>query len=184
MGVTVSAERTARPCYLLPLRWQADGGRLAELSSYLRTVSRTCDVLVIDGSLAAVFARHRRHWGAFARHPPPDPALNYRNGKVNGVIIGLRATPAERVVIADDDVRYDGRSLASVLTLLDEADLVIPQNYFDPLPWHAAWDSARILLNRAFAMDYPGTLAVRRSAGQPSCQPAVTTVTFSSRTWN
>jgi hypothetical protein len=41
---------------------------------------------------------------------------------------------------------------------------VVPQNYFDPLPWHAAWDSARILLNRGLGMDYPGTLAVRRAA--------------------
>jgi hypothetical protein len=32
------------------------------------------------------------------------------------------------------------------------------------MPWHARWDTARILLNRAVAADYPGTLAVRRSA--------------------
>ena len=38
-----------------------------------------------------------------------------------------------------------------------------PQNYFGPLPWHARWDTARTLLNRAFGRDYPGTLAVRRS---------------------
>ncbi len=76
----------------------------------------------------------------------------------------MRAAAAERVIIADDDVRYDDRSLALTLALLDDADLVVPQNYFDPLPWHAAWDSARILLNRGLGMDYPGTLAVRRAA--------------------
>ena len=38
-----------------------------------------------------------------------------------------------------------------------------PQNFFDPLPWHATWDTARTLLNRAFGADFPGTLAVRRS---------------------
>ncbi len=76
----------------------------------------------------------------------------------------MRAAGAERVIIADDDVRYDEDSLARVLALLDDADLVIPQNYFRPLPWHAAWDSARTLINRSVGMDYPGTLAVRRGA--------------------
>lgn len=154
----------ARPCYLLPLRWQHDKSELTELTSYLRQVSARCDVLIVDGSPPQVFARHHCRWAAFARHVPPDPGLAYRNGKVNGVLTGMRAAAAERVVIADDDVRYDDRSLACALALLDDADIVVPQNYFDPLPWHAAWDSARILLNRALGMDYPGTLAVRRAA--------------------
>jgi hypothetical protein len=54
--------------------------------------------------------------------------------------------------------------------LLDQADLVRPQNYFDELPWHARLDTARSLLNRVFTGDpgfpvgdFPGTLAVRRS---------------------
>jgi hypothetical protein len=153
-----------RPCYLLPLRWQTDSSGLAELTGYLRQISVTCDVLIVDGSEPQVFARHQSRWAAFARHIPPDPDLAYRNGKVNGVITGMRAAAAERVIIADDDVRYDDRSLARALALLDNADIVVPQNYFDPLPWHAAWDSARILLNRWLGMDYPGTLAVRRAA--------------------
>jgi hypothetical protein len=40
---------------------------------------------------------------------------------------------------------------------------VRPQNYFSPLPWHARWDTARTLINRAVGADYPGTLVVRRS---------------------
>ncbi|HEY0717303.1 MAG TPA: glycosyltransferase [Streptosporangiaceae bacterium] len=160
-GVNAEAERA---CYLVPLRWQTDGSRLAELTGYLRQISTTCDVLVVDGSPAPVFTRHHRQWAAFARHIRPDPALTYLNGKVNGVITGVRAAAAERVVVADDDVRYDDRSLAEVLALLDDADIVVPQNYFGPLPWHAAWDSARILINRAFGTDYPGTLPVCRSA--------------------
>ena len=92
-------------------------------------------------------------------------------GKVNGVVTGVRECSHERVVIADDDVRYDAAALRRVVALLDEADLVRPQNYFDPLPWHARWDTARSLLNRVFTGDpafpvgdFPGTLAVRRSA--------------------
>ena len=118
----------------------------------------------MDGSPYPVFLSHRRIWGAFTRHLRPDPGLAYRNGKVNGVITGVRAAGSDRVIIADDDVRYDDQPLAQVLALLDDADIVIPQNYFRPLPWHAMWDSGRTLINRAFGMDYPGTVAVRRTA--------------------
>ncbi|MEN3362683.1 MAG: hypothetical protein V7637_6665 [Mycobacteriales bacterium] len=154
---------TDRPGYLLPIRC-ADGEPIAELTGYLRTVAGCCDVIVVDGSAPPVFQRNHAAWRGFARHLPPDPRLAYGNGKVNGVLTGMRVTAAARVVIADDDVRYDRRSLAAVLALLDRADLVIPQNYFDPLPWHAAWDSARSLINRSLGGDYPGTLAVRRAA--------------------
>jgi len=52
-------------------------------------------------------------------------------------------------------------TLARCLDALEGADLVRPQNYFDPLPWHARWDTARILLNRVGGGDFPGTLLVR-----------------------
>jgi len=152
-----------RACYLLPLRWPDDRD-LAGLTRYLRQISAVCEVVVVDGSPGELADGHRRAWSPFARHLPPDPALACLNGKVSGVITGVRATRAERVVIADDDIRYDLDALRQVLALLDSADLVIPQNYFDPLPWHAAWDSARSLINRSVGMDYPGTLAVRRAA--------------------
>jgi hypothetical protein len=42
--------------------------------------------------------------------------------------------------------------------------VVRPQNYFEPLPWHAQWDTARTLINRAWSADFPGTLALRRNA--------------------
>ena len=92
-------------------------------------------------------------------------------GKVNGVITGVREACRSRIVIADDDVRYDPEALRRTVRLLDKADLVRPQNYFDDLPWHARWDTGRSLLNRVFTGDptfpvgdFPGTLAVRRSA--------------------
>lgn len=153
-----------RPCYLLPVRWRAGQHDPEELGAYLRQIAGWCDVLIVDSSPEPAYAAHERAWGAVARHIRPDPRLNGRNGKVIGVITGMRATTSERVIIADDDVRYDPHSLERVVALLDHADLIIPQNYFRPLPWHAAWDSARSLLNRALSGDYPGTLAVRRQA--------------------
>lgn len=151
------------PDYLLPLRWDDDRG-LAELTDYLSWLAGHANVVVVDASPPPSFDRHARHWIGIARHVPVAADLIFRNGKVNGVLTGLRYVTAEYVVIADDDVRYDERSLAAVTELLTDADLVLPQNYFDPLPWHARWDTGRILLNRALGHDFPGTLAVRRAA--------------------
>ncbi len=100
----------------------------------------------------------------FVRHLPVDADLATPMGKVGGVLTGVRHASHERIVIADDDVRYDAATLAAVAGLLDAAHVVRPQNVFRPLPWHARWDTARTLLNRATGGDWPGTLGVRRSA--------------------
>jgi hypothetical protein len=148
--------------YVLPLRWVADSG-LQELTAYLRRLSRIVQIIVVDGSPTALFDRHAALWADLVLHVRPDGDLSFANGKVNGVITGIRRTRAEHVIIADDDVRYGQAELTRVDVLLREADLVRPQNYFDPLPWHARWDTARMLLNRSVGADYPGTFGVRRS---------------------
>ncbi|PRX97799.1 glycosyltransferase [Allonocardiopsis opalescens] len=149
--------------YVLPLRWTDDGGRLPELTGYLEWLARRAQVVVVDGSPPELFQRHADAWYGHVRHLPPDPGTRFANGKVDGVTTGVLAARTERVVIADDDVRYDDAGLTAVAAGLAEADLVRPQNHFDPLPWHALWDSGRILLNRALGHDYPGTFGVRRS---------------------
>jgi hypothetical protein len=148
--------------YVLPLRWTSDEG-LDELTEYLRALSDRIPVTVVDGSPELVFARHAARWRGMVRHLPPEPWPG-RNGKVAGVLTGVLLARAERVVLADDDVRYDDDSLRAVVRMLDDAEIVRPQNYFSPLPWHARQDTARSLVNRAFGSDYPGTFAVRRSA--------------------
>ncbi|MEH1095534.1 glycosyltransferase [Micromonospora sp. CPCC 205739] len=160
-------ERGVRPDrlpveYVLPLRWSDDAG-LAELTGYLRAIAALVDVTVVDGSPPEVFAQHAAAWRGVVRHVAPDPAVQGVNGKVRGVLTGVAMARHEHVVIADDDVRYDEPALRTAHRLLDVTDLVRPQNYFDPLPWHAWWDTGRTLLNRALGADYPGTLAVRRS---------------------
>ena len=154
-------DKAVRFDYVLPLRWTDDDG-LDELTEYLAWLGERGRVIVVDGSPDLVFARHEAAWSSLASHVRPDP-IRGLNGKVPSVLTGMRLATAERVVIADDDVRYDDTSLTAVLSMLDEADLVGPQNVFRPLPWHARWDTGRTLLNRAFGADYPGTFAVRRS---------------------
>lgn len=151
-----------RATYLLPLR-MADAAEVEELATYLGSLD-VHEVLVVDASEEQVFAAlHQRIAGA-ARHVRPDPRIAGSNGKVRGVLTGLALSTCERIVIADDDVRYDASSLAAVLDRLNGCDVVRPQNYFSPSPWHAVYDSARSLINRAFDGDWPGTLALHRSA--------------------
>jgi hypothetical protein len=155
--------RTLELSYVLPLRWHDDAGRV-ELTDYLQRLRASCrDIIIIDGSPPDIFAANELAWGSWTLHIPPDPDLVCKMGKVAGVNTGLRHARHEHVVIADDDVRYEPPGLERITKLLQDYDLVRPQNYFDPLKWHARWDTARTLLNRAVGADFPGTLAVRRS---------------------
>jgi hypothetical protein len=147
--------------YILPLK-VAPGTDATELTNYLRQVSELAHVIVVDGSGQESFDLHDTLWADTVTHVRPDPDLRFSNGKVNGVLTGFRHCRFDKVVIADDDVRYEPRQLHRLELALDTADLVRPQNYFQPLPWHARWDTARSLLNRALAGgDFPGTLGLR-----------------------
>jgi hypothetical protein len=159
--------------YILPLRWTEDSG-LPELAAYLGRLCGWIPVTVVDGSGPELFDRHRAAFPPSVRHIRPEQTAGNSgsgvgnngsgNGKVAGVMTGVRAARAELLVIADDDVRYTRESLTAVVDHLGSADVVRPQNYFDPLPWHAWWDTSRTLINRAWSADFPGTLGVRRSA--------------------
>ncbi|MDR6690765.1 hypothetical protein J2X55_001664 [Microbacterium sp. 1154] len=149
--------------YVLPLRWN-DDTRLDEMTAYLRELAGWVDVTLVDGSDPHLFAAHQRAWSHLIRHVPP-PVSAGGNGKVRGVLTGLAIARYETVIIADDDVRHTVTTLHQLIGELDDdADLVRPQNVFRPRPWHARWDTARSLMNRALGHDYPGTYAVRRSA--------------------
>jgi hypothetical protein len=149
--------------YVVPVRWR-DGAQREELAEYLaRIAPLVAEVIVVDGSGPEVSAANAAAWGEHVRHVAPAAEERWLMGKVAGVRTGVELASRERVVIADDDVRYQPEALRRTADLLDDCDLVRPQNYFDRLPWHARWDTARTLLNRCFGRDYPGTLAVRRS---------------------
>jgi hypothetical protein len=148
--------------YILPIK-SPTPNTSSELRAYIAWIAARAEVIVVDGSSDEIFSAHEREWGAGVRHVAPAPDLISPMGKVGGVLTGLRLASHEAVIIADDDVRYDDESLAQVVAALATADVVRPQNYFEPLPWHARWDSGRMLLNRLTGGDWPGTLGVRRS---------------------
>jgi Glycosyl transferase family 2 len=146
--------------YVLPIKVAEPAGE--ELTGYLRRVATWCPVVVVDGSAADVFAVHHEAWGGFLTHRRVTSRTV--NGKVAGTVDGVAAATTPLVVLADDDVRYDEAALTRLAGLLEDHDAVVPQNYFDPLPWHARWDSGRTLLNRALGHDYAGTAGIRRDA--------------------
>jgi hypothetical protein len=149
--------------YVVPIRWQG-GDQRDELAGYLARTSPHCaELIVVDGSPPAVFAANARAFGGNVRHVAPAAEESCLMGKVAGVRTGVRLATREKVVVADDDVRYDLEGLRRIVRLLEEHDLVWPQNYFERLPWHARWDTARTLLNRSVGRDFPGTVGVRRS---------------------
>lgn len=146
--------------YVLPIA--AHVSQAGALGGYLQQLGQMIDdVLVVDGSPPDVFEAHARSWSPYVRHLRPETRTVM--GKVGGVMTGVRAARHERVVIADDDVRYRLLELKRIVDLLDDHEVVRPQNFFRPLPWHARWDTARSLLNRLGSGDWPGTLGVRRS---------------------
>jgi hypothetical protein len=154
--------------YVLPLRWNETGG-LVELCDYLTDLLRSVgQLIVVDGSPVDVFEAVDASLPRDIEHIPPDPRHSGAMGKVPGVLTGLDRVRSDRVILADDDVRWTADELRRAHGLLDEAEVIRPQNYFEPLVWHATWDTARSLLNRVWsgdrdlgAGDFPGTLAVR-----------------------
>jgi hypothetical protein len=147
--------------YILPIKWQT-AGDIRELTDYLKSLSPYIELIIVDGSPETIFKVHKKAWEKIGKHIHPHPDLNCLNGKVNGVLSGLREANHESVVIADDDVRYTLGQLEQMDRLLRHAQLVVPQNYFEVSSWHGNWDTARSLLNRAVFHDYPGTLGIQR----------------------
>lgn len=153
--------------YLLPLRRTAVRPReVRDFAGYFRALRHAgCDVLVVDGSPPEVFARHSRAWRGLCRHAGVDPRFRWLNGKVNAIHTGVPLALSDKIIVADDDIRYRPGDIERMARLLDGYEAVRPQNYFRRLPWWARLESARMLLNRAFLPqgDYPGTCGFTRA---------------------
>jgi hypothetical protein len=156
-----------RCTYLLPIRRvRLNHAEAEEFADYFRSLSRAgCEVLVVDGSPPEVFAAHERIWRDACRHVAVNPKYKYLNGKVNGVHTGVDLAVCERIILADDDIRYTDADVARACSLLDRHEMLRPQNYLRPLPAWARTEAARMLVNRGVLStgDYPGTCAFRRS---------------------
>jgi len=165
MNATVT--RDFQCSFILPIRRvKFDSIESERLADYFHLLRRAgCEVLVVDGSPSLVFEQHKERWQGVSRHVAPDPKYTFLNGKVNGVHTGVDLASCERIILADDDIRYRAADVQRMCHLLDEFEMVRPQNFIDPLPLWARLETARILINRGVlkAGDYPGTCGFRRS---------------------
>jgi glycosyl transferase family 21 len=156
-----------RLTYLLPIRRaKFSAAETLELADYFRTLTNSGgEVLVIDGSPADVFEQHADAWRSLVRHEGVDRSFGYLNDKVNGIHTGVNLATSEKIVLADDDIRYTRDEVDRVCKLLDQFEVVRPQNFLSPLPCWARMEAARMLINRATlrTADYPGTCAFRRA---------------------
>jgi len=152
--------------YVLPIRrTRFNPGEATGLRRYVETLKEAgCEVIVADGSAPGVFDQHTAVLGPSCRHVRVDRRFGYLNDKVNGIYTGIELASFDRIILADDDVRYSVANIRAVMRLLDHHDVVRPQNFINPLPWWAKLETARMLINRALlpAADYPGTCAFRR----------------------
>lgn len=143
--------------YVMPL-FRRDTAGEDELVSYLAGICEIAEVTVVDGSDPGLFDRLDGALPAAVRHMRPSGSS--LNGKARGAMTGIRTARHDRIVLGDDDVRYTADQLAALATRLESADLVRPQNRYDPNPWHARWDTGRMLVGRALDGDYSGTVGV------------------------
>jgi hypothetical protein len=153
--------------FIVPIRRvKVDPLEVKQLADYFKLLRLAgCEVLIVDGSPEPVFDEHKKSWTRFSRHVAPDPKYTYLNGKVNGVHTGVDLASCERIILTDDDVRYNASDVKRMCGLLDMFEMVRPQNFIAPQPWWALLENARILMNRGVlrAGDYPGTCGFRRS---------------------
>ena len=157
----------SRSTYLLPIRRSEFSEVEAhDFVAYFGTLTAAdCEVLVVDGSPPGVFKQFDESWSAACKHLRVDQRFGYLNDKVNGIHTGLEIASCEKILLADDDIRYTPADVEKMCALLDEYEMVRPQNFLAPRPWWARIESARMLINRATLRigDYPGTCAFRRS---------------------
>lgn len=155
-----------RCTYLLPIRRaNFSAAEASKLAVYFASLNDAgCEVLVVDGSPEPVFQQHDEVWHSVCRHEKVDRSFGYLNDKVNGIHTGVRLAAPEKIILADDDIRYGAAEIDRVCELLDGFEVVRPQNFLRPLPWWARTEAARMLINRATlrTADYPGTCAFHR----------------------
>jgi hypothetical protein len=154
--------------YLLTIRRaRFNAEESTNFRAYFQTLAAAgCEVLVVDGSPPEVFAEHKEAWRSVCRHEPVNMQYKYLNGKVNGIHTGVAVAAHDRIILADDDIRYTPADVRRMAELLKDYDMVRPQNYFRPLPVWARTEAARMLINRAWIAegDYSGTLGITRNA--------------------
>ncbi|MCU1349449.1 MAG: hypothetical protein JWO56_2479 [Acidobacteria bacterium] len=160
-GMRHPAPHDRRCTYVVPLGETAGGSvdELRTLAAYLSTLSvANCDVLILDAASSELFERNRTILRWVGRHVATGPRDPVR------AAVALAA--CEKVILAGADVRYTAAEVEAVCALLNQHEVVEPQDYLDPLPWWGGIEAGRILVHRSIEPypDHGATFGFRRSA--------------------
>lgn len=140
---------------------------LFDLSQYLSQLAVSdCEVIVVDGSPSPVFEANRRTLRWVSRHVAARPRHRNFSGSIDAVRAASDFASCEKVIVADEHVRYDEQAIASLCDLLELHEVVEPQDYFDPLPWWIGIEAGRMLVHRGVEPlpDHGATFGFRRSS--------------------
>jgi len=160
--------RDCRCSYLVVIdRDREADGDLRDLAAYLSTINLAgCEVIVVDSSPAPVFEKNRRVLRWVSRHIAARPRHRSFSGAIDVIRTAIDVSTSDKVIVADENVRYDGTAVDSVCELLDFHEVVEPQDYFDPLPWWIGIEAGRMLVHRGVEPlpDHGATFGMRKAA--------------------
>jgi hypothetical protein len=140
---------------------------LRDLASYLSTISvADCEVIVVDGSPSPIFESNRAILRWVSRHVAARPRHRNFTGGIDSVRTAVDVSGCDKIIIADENVRYHPDAIESVCDLLDLHEVVEPQDYFEPLPWWSGIEAGRMLVHRGVEPlpDHGATFGIRRSS--------------------
>ena len=140
---------------------------LRDLANYLSTVGVAgCDVVVLDASPRLQFDLNARILRWVGRHVAVRPEHRTPSGSLDLVRSAAALAACEKVIVAEQDVRYTPDAIGQICDLLEMHEVVEPQDYLDPLPWWGGIEAGRMLVHRGIEPqpDHGATLGFRRSA--------------------
>lgn len=167
LEMSTQRPRERRCSYVVLVRnAAASTGELRDLAAYLSKLGvADCDVVILDPSPRLQFDLNGRVLRWVGRHVAVRPEHRAGSG-VDIVRAASEHAACEKVIIADDDVRYTPEAIGKLCELLERHEVVEPQDYLDPMPWWGGIDAARILLHRGIEPqpDHGATFGFRRTA--------------------
>src|SRR5207253_4169110 len=120
---------------------------LAEFAAYLSTIA-VAGFEVIVAELPDTFDENDRVLRWMGHHVRIRPQHRSFSGAIDPLRVAMDVATCDKVIVADERVRYSVDALREISALLDGHEVVEPQDYFDPLPWWGGFDAGRMLMHR------------------------------------
>ena len=136
---------------------------VTEFAAYLSTIA-AAGFEVILAELPDAFDENDRVLRWVGHHVRIRPQHRSFTGAIDPLRVAMDVATCDKVIVADERVRYSVNALHEINGLLDAHEVVEPQDYFDPLPWWGGIDAGRMLVHRGIEPlpDHGATFGFRR----------------------